>query len=119
MSYQFKVGDKGKTRCGEPYRIICTDRNHDVYSMIVLVGSNKERVENYTSIGSYVERQPCSDHDLLPPTVTKYLNVWIQKGSRSTTSQVYESLNKAELHIDSRTDVQWIIKAQPIEVQES
>lgn len=122
MSYKFKVGDKGKTRRGEPYRVICDDRrgNGDktLLALFTSLTHPGEHLGHYRPDGTVFGGRYTGD-DLLPPTVTKYLNVGIPKGIRSTTSQVYESLNAAELYIDARPDVQWIIKAQPVEVQGS
>lgn len=37
MTYQFKVGDKGKTKGGQNYRVICTDAKRVNYPIIALV----------------------------------------------------------------------------------
>lgn len=103
MTYQFKVGDKGKTRDDRHYRIICDDRkNGSGYSLVVLVedvsaGSTYESLLCYTSSGR-ANPSVNSANDLMPPTTTAYWATFHFPVTRSyqtysrTTKELTDSL---------------------------
>ena len=120
MSYKFKVGDKGKTRDGKDYRVVCVDRKSEINPVIALTSGrlpvDAEQVLLVRSTGS------CYEHvshptDLLPPTVTKWLNVCLDTDG-TCVSYLYLTQGTAKT-MAAETSFNYIIIAQPVEVQES
>ena len=72
-AYTFQVGDKGKTREGQPYRIINTDRDHPSrrVTLALVHGKGGEVPVACFADGAYYEHTQ-SGFDLLPPTITVY-----------------------------------------------
>lgn len=83
MSYKFKVGDKGLTRCGFKYEVICTEAGYpreDMIAVINLPVSENGCTEYYKYIvsfkndsGKYCTRQ--HDYDLMPPSIDFVLRI--------------------------------------------
>lgn len=76
MTYQFKVGDTGKTRGGRKYEIICvTRRSSEGYRVVALLEDQNslDTVMCYRESGIVHTTGP-SPLDLLPPTAIMY---WI------------------------------------------
>ena len=125
MSYRFKVGDKGKTRGGRTYRVICDDvqwtRPANGPTVIALLdpATTSLRGEEQRSYDPYGKCRFSDQYDLLPPTVTKWLNVWMS--GRESYSDLHSSVNEAEAQIN-RINI-WrapvLVSALPVEVQES
>ena len=66
MSYTFKVGDKGKTRGGEDYEVICVEpRVTEGEKMVSLVSGS---LRFYEGDGSYWCDGSESKYDLIPPS---------------------------------------------------
>lgn len=80
MSYEFKVGDTGKTRGGQPYRVLATDANGG-WPLVALVNGD---VETKLLDGRAWSNQSHSITDLLPPTRTV------------TTSRVWEAFSRVD-----------------------
>jgi len=124
MSYKFKVGDKGKTRAGKNYRVVCVDRKSEIFPVVALISGRRpvdaEQLVLTRSTGRYYEFDGRNlGTDLMPPSVTKYLNVWIVAASKQLLCSTYENQKLALAIVNSTTNDQWLIKAQPVEVQES
>ena len=121
MSYKFKVGDKGKTRGGKPYRVICVDRVVTGGSCVVALLCAENGIEyfsHHTPDGRRLVPRQAAD-DLMPPTVTKWLDVWMVSGGSAPHGSIHEKQTDAASNTYTNPDIQWLIKAQPIEVQES
>ncbi|MDE2467342.1 MAG: hypothetical protein KGL35_00980 [Bradyrhizobium sp.] len=73
MTYQFKVGDKGKTRDGRDYEVIAISPELDQPVIVVVRGSVGQHCADgrYWNLGSHCR-------DLLPPVQTRtvYVNVY-------------------------------------------
>lgn len=119
MSYKFKVGDRGKTRKGNDYRVVCVDKVGGNYPIIALVTRHdrQESVQAFRENGRYTLSGD-GPEDILPPAVTKWLNVWMS--GRESYSHLHPSLNEAEAQINRINNPPlMLVSAQPVEVQES
>lgn len=131
MSYKFKVGDKGKTRRGSRYRVVADDRLHGRFPVVALVEWRNdehpdgvgEALEGFTSTGGYSLSAHENDGDLLPPTVTKYLNAWYNTTTRVCGACLHPSAQAAKDAAASAAaasaDRTYVQVAVPVEVPES
>ena len=129
MSYKFKVGDKGKTRRGSRYRVVADDHLHGRFPVVALVewrigaigfqGKTEESLEGFTSTGGYSHNADENDGDLLPPTVTKYLNVWYNTTTWVCEARLHPSTHAAKDAAAASADRTYVQVAVPVEVPES
>ncbi len=77
MSYQFKVGDTGKTRDGRPYRVLATDLKGSYPVAAAVEYGIYEESFRFTTTGKFNDQD--KDHllDLLPPTRTITVERWL------------------------------------------
>lgn len=125
MSYKFKVGDKGKTRRGNRYRVVADDRLNGRFPVVALVewriGATDgvgEELEGFTSTGGRLPTAHENDGDLLPPTVTKYLNAWYNT-TTWVCAYLYPSAQAAKDAAAASADRTYVQVAVPVEVPES
>lgn len=88
MTYKFKVGDTGKTRGGESYRVIAVGLNH-VRSVAAVV----KRTNGLEIVGTFFPNGHSydggrSEFDLIPPTPAVYMNVYEQSNGGPLLSHI-------------------------------
>lgn len=87
--YQFKVGDKGKTRDGrKEYEVISiSDRvDRGLVAVIKYLDDEQHRIGTWYPNGMFMPGKPQKD-DLMPPTRTVYVNFYSNSISRYFDSE--------------------------------
>jgi hypothetical protein len=88
--YQFKVGDRGKTRDGRDYRVIADDVRCDDPLAVAVTDdyTRREVVEGYQRDGSFSEAARGSAWDLMPPPAppTRKIKRWLVARSGIATA---------------------------------
>lgn len=81
----FEVGKTYKTRDGRDARVICVDRADEVRPIVALVMDvdGNEGLYTFRESGKYGLGR--AHVDLMPPMITKYVNVYPGEGSLSGT----------------------------------
>lgn len=76
MGYEFKVGDEGKTRHGNPYRVLSVDARgrQPVISEVCVDGMWSIRIHN--ADGKYWPQGHDDFRDLMPPTRKVWANIY-------------------------------------------
>ena len=98
MTYQFQVGDTGKTRDGRPYRVIATDLKSDetIVAIIEYNGGNEFATMRFAN-GHVVADGGLQAGDLMPPTPVVYINVYDDSdGTLWTPEAIHSSRDVAD-----------------------
>lgn len=116
MSYQFKVGDKGKTREGKAYEVLAVD--HDFKDRPVIAKIADSRLKNRWYLarratdGTAEADGDAMGIDLMPPTRTVYVNAYANGAviSYETSEQAKKAANNTNLY--------WkiVLIAHPLEI---
>lgn len=115
----FKVGDTGKTQGGATYRIVAIINNPD-FPIIAIVRDHNSDIEQscrFRLNGVPPTYSPNSYYQLLPPTVTKYVNLY-QRYRDDIKTVVFDTPEQAQGHADSYpTESTKVLKvAVPVEI---
>ena len=99
MTYQFKVGDTGKTRDGRAYRVLATDLKN---AETIVVAIENERGEEYVTKrfanGKVFAGGTSASGDLIPPTPAVYINVYVcEDGRRYSYNYPVSSREQADM----------------------
>lgn len=75
MAYEFKVGDKGKTRGGDDYEVVYVDRTLTEYHQVYAKVAGYQTLLRYNITGTHNTSED-SLFNLMPPSRTVYVNVY-------------------------------------------
>lgn len=83
MAYTFKVGDEGKTRSGNKYRVLCVDARSTQPVLAELMSATESHwyIESFWSDGRYHKESDTSGNDLMPPTRKVWVNIYPHGGA--------------------------------------
>jgi hypothetical protein len=101
MTYQFKVGDTGKTRDGRRYRVLATDlKSVETIVAAITPPNGEEFVVERLATGKVHLDGSRAVGDLMPPTQVVYINVYErQDGTRCAYNHPSWSREEADLAI--------------------
>ena len=102
------------TRDGKDARIICTNRNHHKYSVVVLIQKDcAEIVQCYTTEGRYMGgMQSAEDLFFAPEKKEGWVNIYKYNSKITTGSLVYNTKEEAESAKGNRSDYISTIKIE-------
>lgn len=118
MSYQFKVGDKGKTGAGTEYEILAIDNTLEQPIVAKFKMNGKWQLGARKAGGKHYSY---ALHDLIPPIVTKYLNVYVRGDTSIPEAFLYdtekEAIDAKVMNLKTSMSPPFYIKiSEPVEV---